>query len=103
MKKATIEFSGDTLLIDGVRVTFDLIPQFLYEIAHPDPRKWYRFERMNDELMVHVCYHDPSVFEQRPLPEVSNGNYVRERGRGSADAGGARQETANPLDADRAN
>jgi hypothetical protein len=111
MKKATIELNGDTLVIDGIRVSFDVIPQFLYEIANPDPRKWYRFERVGDELAVSVMFLDP--MDDRPdgkqalyandCLEVKNGNYVRERGRSCEDAGGARQEAANPLDADRQN
>ena len=101
MRKATIEFNGDTLMIDGVRVSFDIIPQFLYEIAHPDPRKWYRFERVLDELIVHTYFHDPSETNKPISTEVSNGNYVRERGRSSEDAGSARQEIKNSLDANR--
>jgi hypothetical protein len=50
LKRATIQIEPDCLIIDGMRVTFDIIPQFMYEFAHPDPRKWYRLERKERNL-----------------------------------------------------
>lgn len=97
MRKAAIEINGDTLIIDGIRVSFDVIPQFLHEMANPDPRKWYNFRREGDELLIHVEYRHETQ------PEANNGNYVRERSRSSEDVGSQRQEATHPLDADRPN
>jgi hypothetical protein len=54
VKRATVQFEDDALIIDGMRVTFEVIPQFLYELANPDPRKWYRLERVGDRCIIHV-------------------------------------------------
>ena len=54
VKRATVQFEDDALIIDGMRVTFEIIPQILYELSHPDPRKWYCFERIDDRCIVHV-------------------------------------------------
>jgi hypothetical protein len=58
VKRATVEFEDGALIIDGMRVTFEIIPQFLYELANPDPRKWYRLERVGDRCIVHVKMND---------------------------------------------
>jgi hypothetical protein len=54
--KAVTDFKidGDALIVEGVRISLVLLPQVLYELTHPDPRKWYRFERIEDRLVVHV-------------------------------------------------
>jgi hypothetical protein len=54
VKRATVQFEDNALIIDGMRVTFEIVPQFLYELAHPDPHKWYRLERVGDRCIVHV-------------------------------------------------
>jgi hypothetical protein len=54
VKRATVQFEDNALIIDGMRVTFEVIPQFLYELANPDPRKWYRLERVGDRCIIHV-------------------------------------------------
>ena len=54
MKRATVQFDDDALIIDGMRVTFEVIPQLLHEFANPDPSKWYRLERVGDRCIVHV-------------------------------------------------
>lgn len=98
MKKASIEFDDYRIIVDGMVITLNVIPQILYELAHPDPRKWYRFERIGNQCIVHVELRDPAELN-KPFPlEVSNGNYVRERGRSSEDAGGEGEETQNPHD-----
>lgn len=51
---ASITFSEDAITVDGVRISLMVIPQMLYELTHPDPRKWYRFERVDDAIIVHV-------------------------------------------------
>ncbi len=68
MKKATIEIDRDYLIIDGMRVNFEIIPQFLYEFAHPDPRKWYRLERRGEECLVHVEIRDLETSPPRRCP-----------------------------------
>ena len=130
MKKATIEFENDKLIVDGMQLTLNVIPQILYELAHPDPRKWYRFERVDNECIVHVEMRDPAwAYKECPkcgfnttLPysfcpydsetlgsdqmfgmEVSNGNYISERSRSSEDAGEQGQEAANRRDEHQAN
>jgi len=51
---ACISIDGDSLCIDGALIHLSIIPQILYEIAHPDPRKWYRLERVDESIIVHV-------------------------------------------------
>jgi hypothetical protein len=58
VKRATVEIEDGALIIDGMRVTFEIIPQFLYELANPDPRKWYRLERVGDRCIIHVKMND---------------------------------------------
>lgn len=50
----SLTIDEDSLVVDGVRIAFIIIPQILYELAHPDPRKWYRLERTADTITVHV-------------------------------------------------
>jgi len=102
MKKATIEFQDDKLIVDGLVLTLNLIPQVFYELAHPDPRRWFSFERVDNALIVHVQYRDPAALDRNAL-EVTNGNYVTERGRSSEDAGEQGQEAANRRDEHQAN
>lgn len=103
MKKATIEFNDYSIIVDGMVITLNVIPQILYELAHPDPRKWYRFERVGNQCIVHVELRDPAELN-KPFPlEVSNGNYVGERGRSSEDAGSEGKETPHPHDEHRPN
>jgi hypothetical protein len=54
LKRATIQIERDYLIIDGMKINFDIIPQFMYEFAHPDPRKWYRLERKDEACLVHM-------------------------------------------------
>jgi hypothetical protein len=66
------------LVVDGVHFALSILPQLLYEITHPDPRKWYRLERIGDAIQVHVR-----------ISEDSNGNViVTNAGRSSEGAGG---------------
>ena len=100
MRKATIEIERDTLIIDGGRVAFEVIPEILYELAHPDPRRWYNFARVNNKIVVHVEMREP----QRPVTdyaiptEATNGNYVTER---SPSTSGEGREAENPRDEHR--
>jgi hypothetical protein len=45
---------NETFTIEGIKVSFFVLPQLIHELTHPDPRKWYRFERMDDTIIVHV-------------------------------------------------
>lgn len=54
VKRATVQFEDDAIIIDGMRVTFEVIPQFLHELANPDPSRWYRLERVGDQCIIHV-------------------------------------------------
>lgn len=97
MRKVNVEFQGGNVSIDGLVVSFDVVTQFLYEIAHPDPRKWYNFERHGDLAIVHVEMREPTrPVTDYPIPtEAHNGNFVSERSPGFSSEG---SEAPNPLD-----
>lgn len=40
--------------IEGVRVSYDVLPHLLAAVVKPDPRRWIRFERVDDQIHVHV-------------------------------------------------
>ena len=74
----------DSITIDGIRLPLAVIPQLLYQLAHPDPRKWYRWERMNGTLQVHVRIsedHDGSIIS-------ANAGYAERAEHGSKNSGG---------------
>jgi hypothetical protein len=58
---ATITMDAAYLYVDGVAISFAVIPQILYELTHPDNRKWYRFERVGDTVTVYV-----KISEEKP-------------------------------------
>jgi hypothetical protein len=82
----SVVFNSDHLLVDGVRIRWDIIPQLLFELAHPDFRKWYRLERVGDDIIIHV-----KISEEEP-----NGNAIADTGGSEEGAGGTRQETPLP-------
>jgi hypothetical protein len=84
---ASITFDGHNLYVDGVAIALSAIPQVLYEYAHPDPRKWYRFERMGDTIFVHVR-----------ISEDSDGSVIASSasGRSSEDSGQQGQAAQAP-------
>jgi hypothetical protein len=50
----SFQIDDDVLIVDGVRISLTLLPQMIYELAHPDPRKWYRLERIDNNIIVHM-------------------------------------------------
>jgi hypothetical protein len=58
---ASITFDFENLYVDGVRISLALLPQMLYELTHPDPRKWYRLERVGNDIVVHL-----KISEEKP-------------------------------------
>jgi hypothetical protein len=61
----TLTIDEDALIVDGVRIAWRAIPELLFRLAHPDPRKWYRWEREGDTIQVHV-----------KISEESNGSHI---------------------------
>jgi hypothetical protein len=90
---ATTSFAFDRqdLIIDGVRVPFDTIPQLLYELTHPDPRRWYRLERIENMIVVHV--------RMTEVPEETHGNPIASIGSSTKDSGSGGKETPHPRNA----
>lgn len=76
---ASITFTPDTLTIDGIQFSLMVIPQILYEITHPDPRKWYRLERIGDVIHVEVRITEPDNGEPR-ADAGSSSEGVRQQG-----------------------
>lgn len=74
----TITFDEERLYVDGVAIRFDVIPQLLYEFAHPDPRRWFRLERVGDVVTVHF-----KISEEEP-----NGQPIAHTGRSKENPGG---------------
>jgi hypothetical protein len=66
---ATITMDAKNLYVDGVPISFALLPQMLYELVHPDPRKWYRFERVGNDIVVHVKISE-EIEEGRPITTI---------------------------------
>jgi hypothetical protein len=54
IRTTNIAFNQTDLIIDGVHIALENIPQFLYELTHPNPKRWYRLERVGDVIVVHV-------------------------------------------------
>ena len=50
----SITIDLESLTVDGIRFPLAVIPQFLYQLVNPDPRKWYRMERAGDVLVIHT-------------------------------------------------
>lgn len=72
---ASITIDDDALTIDGVHIPLRVIPQMLYELVHPDPRKWYRWERVDDVIIFHVR-----------ISEDSNGTAITDHAGNAPDA-----------------
>jgi hypothetical protein len=84
-------FDRDDLILDGIRVPLAIIPQLLYEITHPDPRRWYRLERIENLILVHV-----RISEE---PEETHGYPITSIGSGPEDSGSGGKETPHPRNA----
>jgi hypothetical protein len=91
----TIDFSYDvaseTLTVEGIKISAFVIPQIIFELTHPDPRRWYRIERIEDHLVVHV--------RMTEFAEEPHGNPIASIGSSKQDSGGKGQEAAHPGDA----
>jgi hypothetical protein len=83
---ASITFDSYNLYVDGVSIGLSAIPQVLYEFAHPDPRKWFRFERRGDTVFIHVKMSE----------EEKNGHPIAHTGRSEEGTGGDGKETNRP-------
>jgi hypothetical protein len=70
------EIDGDDVVIEGVRISLAIIPEILYEFTHPDPRKWYRIERIDNNIIVHVRI--------TKFPEENDGNPIASIGEPTA-------------------
>jgi hypothetical protein len=87
------------LVIDGLPLSLLAVNEIFHAIAHPDPRRWIRFERHNDLGIVHVkleeqgpamkcagchffttikgfkhCPYDGFILNNAPELEVGNGS-----------------------------
>jgi hypothetical protein len=94
----TLKLHQRELEIDGVRVSYEVLPQLILAIVHPDPRRWLRFERVGNIVNVHVRL-------QKEEPNgTSTGAIGRDGESGSAEgAWGQGREAAHPRDAYSAN
>lgn len=83
----SITIDVDSITIDGVRIALAVIPQLFYEMTHPDPRKWYRWERVGDTILVHV-----------KIAEDTDGNIIANTADGcsSKDSGREGQKVTHP-------
>ena len=88
---SNITLVQDGLVIDGVLIAYEVIPQMFYELTHPDPRKWYRFERAGDTIIVHVRISE--------TPEAFNGNGIATFGAGTQGSHQQGEQTAHGGDA----
>lgn len=70
LKRASIGIERDYLVIDDMKISFDIIPQFLYELAHPDSRKWYRLRREGDACIVEIKIEPEEETNHEPPPPI---------------------------------
>jgi hypothetical protein len=47
------------LNLNGVRISGEAFAAFIDTITNPDPKRWYRFERQGDQIIVEVRESDP--------------------------------------------
>jgi hypothetical protein len=80
-KPASITFDHESITVDGVRLALDLIPQILYELTHPDARKWYRLSRIGDSIQVEVR-----------ITENANGSIIASTGNARSSSEGVREQ-----------
>ena len=86
----TLTLHRDFMVIDGVAVSYDAIPQLISAITRPDPRKWFRFERSGDNVMVHVKITEDEHDGTRLA------NIGSDAGRREEDSGQQGQEATHP-------
>ena len=68
---AGVEFSERSLIVDGVQFSYAMLAELLYELAHPDPRKWFRFETLGDRSFINI-----RLEEQGPMMRCASCGYV---------------------------
>jgi hypothetical protein len=44
----------DTIAVNGIVVSATALPMLVNAVTNPDPRRWYRFERQGDSIIVHT-------------------------------------------------
>jgi hypothetical protein len=42
------------LIVEGMNVPLHALPGLVNMLCKPDPNRWYRFERKNNQLTIHV-------------------------------------------------
>ena len=55
----SVDRAEDVLIVDGVRVSMELLAQ----LAHPNPDRYFRMERIGDEIQVHTLAPSPKEGE----------------------------------------
>jgi len=53
-----LKFDHEALIVNGVSISWLAVPELLAVFGKPDERKWYRIERMGNEVMVHAKIED---------------------------------------------
>jgi hypothetical protein len=84
----TINLSYDTvseiLTVEGIQISLFVLPQLIHQLTHPDERKWYRFERKDDNIIVHVRINEeephgtPIANLGEPSPQANSGRQGQE-------------------------
>ena len=87
----TIKLHRHELEIEGVKIAYFAIPQIIHALINPNPRKWFRFERVNEnEIYIHVRMTEDEPYGT-PIGSTT--------GHGEENAGRQGQEDAHPRDA----
>ena len=89
----SITITEDSLIVDGVRIPLRVIPQMLYQLVHPDPRKWYRWERLGDTIQVHFRISEDT--DGSVIASINAGN-TQDAERSQQNTGGEGQQTPHP-------
>lgn len=50
----TFNLSATHVNVDSIEFNYMQIAELLSQLIHPDPRKWYRFERVDNRILIHV-------------------------------------------------
>lgn len=70
-----------TVNVNGVCIDGDTFAQLINAVTRPDPRKWYRFERVGDSIIVHVKISEEGSYGQ-PIADIGRSQ------RGAENTGG---------------
>jgi hypothetical protein len=52
----------NTVIVNGIKISGELIPMLINCLTNPDPHRWYRFERKGDNIIVHLRQDDTVFF-----------------------------------------